>query len=286
MNGKTKARERISAIGRGVAFLLFGTLLLTVEIPEVRGQTTVSKEGEVDKAGGGDTLVYPVRTNTAWRAGEELTYELRFLFFKAGTGVFRVEDGPERNGRPTYRIVSTLKSRPGFMYGVDDRNVSIVDREGLFTYEYRKRQREGRYRNNEVTTFDHYKELAYRVDDGVKHKPMHFDRFSADVLSVIYLIRTLPIENVGRTVFPVHDGRRDYSMTLRVKRHETVRTPYGKFRCLVVKPYMVNKERGPLKKGSMELWLTDDARRIPVKIKISVGFGSIEGRLVKMTGVS
>lgn len=221
---------------------------------------------------------YPKVENTAWVLNEELTYTLKYAIFKAGTGVFKVENGPRTNGRETYKVTSSLKSGKHFFYNIDDLTTAIIDKEGLFTWKYTKRQREGDYKNDEETTFDHEKATAVRVDDGTTHPAMGFERYATDVLSAIYLVRNLPLDSSKGKKFPVHDGRRDYTMEINIKGRETVKCGLGTFKCIIVQPKMYNKD-GPLKKGQMTLWLTDDARKVPVMIKMQLKVGSIVGTL-------
>jgi hypothetical protein len=54
-----------------------------------------------------------------------------------------------------------------------------------------------------------------------------------------------------------------------------VKTPAGKFQCVVVEPLL--RAGGIFKnKGRLVIWLTDDERRIPVQMKSKVMIGSIK----------
>jgi hypothetical protein len=65
---------------------------------------------------------------------------------------------------------------------------------------------------------------------------------------------------------------------VRVVRRENVEVPAGTFRCLVVEPLL--KSAGLFKQeGSLTIWLTDDARRMPVLMKSKVAVGSIAAEL-------
>ena len=63
-------------------------------------------------------------------------------------------------------------------------------------------------------------------------------------------------------------------MEVRVLGRETVKTPAGRFKCVVLEPLL--KAGGIFKnKGRLVIWLTDDERRMPVMMKSKVAIGSI-----------
>jgi hypothetical protein len=65
---------------------------------------------------------------------------------------------------------------------------------------------------------------------------------------------------------------------VKVHGRERVKTEAGEFDCLVVEPIL----RGPgifTQKGRITVWLTDDARRMPVQIRSKLKTGTLVGRL-------
>ena len=55
-------------------------------------------------------------------------------------------------------------------------------------------------------------------------------------------------------------------------------TPLGTVDCLVVQPVL--EDDGLFRhEGELHVWLTDDARRVPVKLRARVPVGAIEARL-------
>jgi hypothetical protein len=229
-------------------------------------------------------LEYPRVANPAWDVGERLTYAVKFGPIRAGTSVLAVEDEIVWNGRKVVRIKSTTNSADWFFYRVRDSIISYMDKEGLFAWRYEKYQREGNYRNNEITTFNHETRKAHRNDDGVRHEPMEIERFVRDVLGALYYVRAQTFA-VGDVIkIPVHDGRRSYTMEVDVLRKERVRVPAGEFNCVVIEPKL-QSEGIFLKKGRLMIWVTDDARHIPVQIRTAIPVGSVVASLESMSGV-
>lgn len=220
---------------------------------------------------------YPSRPQGAWSLGERLVYQVKFGPLTAGTAELSVADRITFARRPTYRIQSTARSADWFFYRVRDTVVSYLDEGGLFSWKYEKHLREGSYRNDEVSTFRHQSDTPtiLRTLNGARQEPMPFPRFATDVLGALYVVRTMRLEP-GRTVeIPVSDGRRNYDLQVNVERRERVRVPAGEFDCVVVEPRL-ESEGIFVRKGRMWVWMTDDARHMPVKLKAEIPVGAIE----------
>ena len=66
-----------------------------------------------------------------------------------------------------------------------------------------------------------------------------------------------------------------YELTIYADRYEKLRTSYGKFKTLVLIPKMEKTEpKGMFKRGStVELWLSQEQQRLPVKIEVKMKVG-------------
>jgi hypothetical protein len=158
-------------------------------------------------------------------------------------------------GRSCYHITSRAESNDVMsrIYKVRDRIDSLIDAEGLYTWRYKKRIREGGYeRDYDILYEPHSGRTTYA--DGLKFdaKP-----WSKDGLAAFYYVRHLPLE---------------------VGKDETVKVPAGTFDCFIIEPVM---ESGGLFKnsGRLSIWVTADDRRIPVLMKSKIPVGSIDAVL-------
>ncbi|HEU5310298.1 MAG TPA: DUF3108 domain-containing protein, partial [Candidatus Eisenbacteria bacterium] len=160
---------------------------------------------------------------------------------------------------------------------VRDRAESFIDAESLYTRRFVKRLREGGYEKDIDVRFDQETRKA-RYSDGET-----FDVAAGvhDVLSAFYYVRTVPLPTGSSITIPTHDNKKSYEMLVKVHKRERVEVPAGKFDCVVVEPIL--KSEGVFKsKGSIHVWLTDDARRIPVLVKSKIPIGSISVSLTDM----
>jgi hypothetical protein len=210
--------------------------------------------------------------------GEHLEFSVNYNVLRAGTATLSVESIESYDGHDCYKLVSTARSNSvvSTFFEVRDRVESLMDVQGLFTRRFEKHLKEGGYVKDEVVHFDYSTQRAYYADgDTVEILPS-----TQDALSALYYARTLDLE-VGKLVaFPDHSGKKNYPLRVRVLGKEKIRTPAGKFNCVVVEPRM--KGEGIFKhKGRLTVWLTDDDRRMPVKMKSQIVIGAITAELVR-----
>jgi len=211
----------------------------------------------------------------SFNQGETLDYNMAWLRITGGTA--RMTIAPLNADR--YRITSIAKSSSGFsrIFSVHDSIETIVARGDFSTLKYTKRLDEGGDKTLEVTTVENG--VATRVRK--KIKKVRVPRPVYDPISVIFFLRTLDL-TVGKTYeMSVIADARLYSVHARVLRRETISTPAGKFNTLLVEPDM--ESGGVEREEKLQIWYTDDARRIPVRIKSDVKFGSVTATLRSMS---
>ena len=79
----------------------------------------------------------------------------------------------------------------------------------------------------------------------------------------------------------VHDGGKNWSVEIQTLGKEKITTPAGEFNTIKVKTYP--KYEGVfMHKGEIYIWLTDDARKIPVLMKSIITIGSIVATLTNI----
>lgn len=216
----------------------------------------------------------------ALAVGERLTFKISWLGIPAGTATLAVEEQAEVGGRLAARIVSTARSNDfvDVFYKVRDRAESVFDCEGRYSRRFLLRSREGRRRRERVYTFDLAGQEVRVEQPGRGERRFPLPGPVQDPLSSLYVIRTEPLE-VGRSiVLSAFEGERRWDLEVQVLRRERVRVPAGGFDTVVVKPLL--KFEGVFQqKGDVMVWLTDDARRMPVRMESQVKIGSVAAEL-------
>ncbi len=238
-----------------------------------------TSDGEVDIME--SAFVLRSIANEAFTVGEELSYNVSFGFLGAGDAVMRVQEITDWKGRSCYRITSDVKSNAFFskFFRVEDHMETIVDVEGIFPWFYSKRIREGKYKADRSAKFDPHHSRTFEGKDTLKVPP-----FTQDVISIIYYARIQPLE-VG-AVFPIDNyaDKKFFPLFIKVVKKEKIKVDAGKFECFYLEPSM-RPEAKVKPKGKLLLWLTTDARHIPIRIRSKITAGSLTMDLDAMKGV-
>ncbi|MCI0531862.1 MAG: DUF3108 domain-containing protein [candidate division Zixibacteria bacterium] len=221
-----------------------------------------------------------VLPNQTFGAGEHFEYVVKYGFITAGSAYLDIDTVVPIRGHQAYRITSRAKSSSFFskFYNVNDRAESYLDVEGIYPVWFEKHLREGKYKSDRWVRFDHTRHIAVSSKgDTLKIPP-----FVQDVLSVMYYVRTQPLE-VGKSVLLDNyaDGK-NYPLEVKVLRKEKKKVEAGVFNCIVVEPLIQEGAGIFVHKGSITVWLTDDKNRLPIYMKSQVILiGSISAELKK-----
>jgi hypothetical protein len=94
-----------------------------------------------------------------------------------------------------------------------------------------------------------------------------------DEISYLYLARLLPLEVGQRYEFERYFKEDGNPATVEVLRREEIRVPAGRFKTIVLRPEIATDGMFG-EGGEAEVYVTDDERRIPVRLKTSLSVGS------------
>lgn len=218
--------------------------------------------------------------NNAWSVGEKLIFSIDYGFFHAGTATMAVVGTEKVNGGLCYQIRTTAASNKfiSTFYKVRDTVRSFIDVEGIFSRRIEKMLREGRYKSDRFVDFYHDRLIALNTTE--KYDLTEIPLYTQDILSSLYLLRTYDLE-VGKdeTIIAYADGK-VYPLKVIVHKIENVKVPAGEFECFKVEPVL--KSEGIFRqKGKLMIWLTNDGRKLPVKMTSKVFIGNIGSNLEK-----
>jgi hypothetical protein len=216
--------------------------------------------------------------------GERLEYGGKFSLFNVGTASLEVEAIEPMRGAESWRFafdtdvtinagVYKYKSRSALRSwtGVDD----------WISRQFSKHVVENDRERREI--FRIYPDSGFfRRNENTETKPT--PAAPLDDIAFIYWVRTIPLE-VGRTYRFNNYFRAEHNpVIVRVEKRETKEMPDGtKVRTLLLRP-IVNEEGGMFhERARAKLWLTDDARRIPMEIESTYGFGTVRLLLRRVT---
>lgn len=232
-----------------------------------------------------DPAVMRFVPNDAYGLGERLEYDVNYKFLTAGTAVFSVGKDPVTvNGRPCFDIrfeMMSLKSLD-FLYKVRDRYRTLVDIDGIFPWKFEQTIREGGYSKDYSATFDQTANKAVTTEGTYDVPP-----FVHDIISAFYYVRSVDIRKFKKgQVINLQNffDRESHDLVIRIVGRQQVEVEAGTFNCIVVEPVI---KSGSLFKfeGKLFLWLSDDDRRIPIKVSTKIPIGTVDAELTGYRGL-
>ena len=211
---------------------------------------------------------------------EKLTYSLSWSGIPVGTASQHItSDGS------TLQITALVKSNDWLsrFFIVENRIETTLSRKpGYFPGEvlrFRMRFREGPRLRDRSITFDHVAGTARYQDHATgEEATAAVLPDTSDVMTAFYHARHLPVARGATISLPVMDGREPYLLKVKVLELEKLRTILGTVETLIVQP-MVQAEGTFEGKTWVKLWVTNDDRRIPVKVQTKVTVGSVTATL-------
>jgi len=192
-------------------------------------------------------------------------------------------------GRQVYRVrVEAKTSRAlDLIWKMRDTIHSTFDAKALNPSSFSFHQREN---SRVIDTEARYNEstkrwVVNRQQVGKRRKSYEFDsQNTLDPLTAVYLARSLDFKTGDRLYFNLFGGRYRYLLELHVERKEPVSLESGK----TVEAYrIIPRLQNITKRGYAErlneavVWISADERRLPIKLRSKVVFGSVYVELIE-----
>ena len=245
--------------------------------------------------------------NTAFRAGEDLTYDLyfhwKFIWVKCGAAHYTMKTATY-HGQPALRndLLFTSNKRCDLVFTMRDTLISYITPKLVPLY-FRKGSLEGKH-----YTVD---EVWYTYPKGRSHVKQHFlnrhgewsehhhesDDCNYDMLSILSLARNWSVASTGqkpsegtpfslrgrvgeRVSFPMATGKKVETQTLVYRGKKDWKANDRKTsHCLVFS--LLDYEEKDKDKELLRFYVTDDFRHLPVRIDFYLRFGTAKAYLSK-----
>lgn len=207
---------------------------------------------------------------------EKMKFNIYWMGIYAGSATVFVKGDSE-----SIKISSEVNSASFIsnFYYVHDKAESIITN-GRPKY-FRLIQIEGKYRGD--------KEVKFNYDSGeivfinhIKNKmSVHkgINKVFMDVLSGFFYLRTNQIDKNNPVFIDIFDSDKFATVEIKVLKEEVIETSEGKeIKALLIKPELTTE--GLFKrKGDIFIWISNDDKKIPLKIETKVSVGKITAEL-------
>jgi Protein of unknown function (DUF3108) len=229
--------------------------------------------------------VMPDLATVPFSVGEELLFEVRWMGLLAGNASMAINGQLRHNGHDVYHIRTLAQSSPFFsvFYNVRDLGETYVDVRRLYPWYFRLDQREGKRVVQHTVTFDQQRGIAVYTKNQAPPQEVAVPPQVQDSLSSFYLLRTLRLRVGDQMHMKTFSNGRTYDVEIQVLRRERVEAYWGPVDAFVVQPILRFQEI-LRQTGDVLIWLTDDERRLPVRMRTEIKVGTIEATLIDVKG--
>ncbi|HYD42389.1 MAG TPA: DUF3108 domain-containing protein [Anaeromyxobacter sp.] len=211
--------------------------------------------------------------------GERMRFRIDLMGMRMGTATIEVGD-PGLFGVPI-RLEAHTTGVANAVYSFRQELTSHLEPETGLPTRFVINQRERNWKHLDTTDYDREKGEAVLVERGkrVLTKRTPIPRDVVDFVALVFQLRRMPLEPGDRRTFSVLSGVQLRDVIVEVMKRETVKTRAGRFPALKIRVPTGFTGKFSEKKPTY-LWLSDDPRRIVVKLTTDFSFGSAEGELM------
>jgi hypothetical protein len=221
--------------------------------------------------------------NTTFKDGEKLVfkafYNWKFIWVPAGEAEFYMKENAN-----DFEVKVYAKTYPGYddFFRVRDYFYSKIDKRTLYPKTFLRIVEEGDYRKFDSISFDQNFGKAYsfcgKTRSTAVRKTLPYDECMHDLLSVFYFLRNLNVEAYKKGSFVPTKLLIDeemYNIKVRYEGKEPKKSikDLGTYKTIKVVPDLL--VGNVFKEGDkMNVWVTDDANKIPLLIESPLRIGS------------
>jgi hypothetical protein len=221
--------------------------------------------------------------------------------FLVSFGIFNAGEASMLTGTELYSIdnFETIKiDVTGKSIGVFDLFTTVRDKWGVFITKkelepkkFYKYLLEGKYRKNEVLNFVENSDsvqievLDKETKDFLEYKYLHFEDDIKKIIrsyfmnywiaSLAYLRSLDYSETLSKDLveIPYFENNEKFSYQMKFLKRDTIETKIGNYNSLVFAP-IIPKNKLFEEEDAVKFWLTDDDKKIPLKLEAKMNFGS------------
>lgn len=222
-----------------------------------------------------------------FRAGETLTYDVGWSsFVTAGTATVSVKEKKPSYGSTAYYIVAEGRPTPllSKMYTLYYKADTLLDTYSLLPQRGSLYSEEGKRKRMKTTVFNQArKQATYEIETRtLVKKDLAIPGFTQDALSAVYVLRSIPFKPGEKFNMPVSDNGNVYRVQMQVGAIEPVKTGLGVINGLKITPVISGPDKSSPR--GLALWISNDARRLPLKMEAQLMVGKFTVTLRQVTG--
>lgn len=217
-----------------------------------------------------------------FQPGEVLTYKGAWGKIPAGELKMEVLPGTKLDGIDVHHFVMTTKTNPqvDLIYKIRDRQESYVDSAMTCSLLYKKKTISKHPRDVRIN-FDWKNMKATYSNFGKAGMPIGILPGSFDPLALFYVIRMQSLKENSAFNILLTDGKQFMKVLVHVGKKSRVKIGKRTYDIFEVTPDMsafdqIKEKASFSDQSQIKVWITDDEKKIPVKIRSKVGIISFD----------
>jgi hypothetical protein len=211
--------------------------------------------------------------------GERLTYDISWSsYVTAGNATLSVVEKKPSYGSTAYYVVA--EGRPtsllSKLYDLYYKADSLIDAFTLLPQRGSVYSKEGRRERMKTTLFNQQANTAqYEVKTRtLVTRDLKIPAYSQDPLGAIYVLRALGLKAGDKFSLPICDAGETFRIQVSVAAPELVKSGIGEVRAWKITPTLPAEQAQTARR--LTLWISDDARRLPVKMQAQLAVGTFD----------
>ena len=206
--------------------------------------------------------------------GEELIYSAGFRLFPAGNAILSLTSD-SLNGQPTFLLETSVKTNSFLdnFYEVRDETISWLNVEDFSLLKTIKKIREGKYHRNHSVHILGDSLLIWNKKYFTITEPVY------DPIAFIYFLRSQKLSLGDSFHFLSAGEKKVKEVWINITARESIKVPAGDFDCLRIEPVSPDEKLLLKNNGELRVWLSNDNKRLPVKIEMKTNVGTMVMKL-------
>jgi hypothetical protein len=215
-----------------------------------------------------------------FRVGETLAYDVSWSsYVTAGAATVTVREKRASHGSTAYHIVAEGRPTPllSKLYTLFYKADTLLDVYTLLPQRGSIYSEEGKDRRTKTTSFNQGARTAvYEVQTATNvRKDLKLPPFAQDGLSAIYVLRAIPLKQGASITMPVTDSGRIYKVQVTVGGREPLRAAGQTMNAWRI-TLSATDDKGKSAGRPMSMWISDDERKLPLKLQADLAVGSFQ----------
>ena len=218
-------------------------------------------------------------SSASTKIGEKLKYSAYFGGVPAAEASLEIIGKEKLNGASTYhvRFIARSKGIINYLFPINDRIDLWLTEDSLLTVKESLRIREGNYKKSQEMILNHNKSFLVLDSDTLAipsntHSPY----------ALFYFFRMKDFNQIVLDTLHTTNGKKTTALKVEIERDVKVDVPAGSFNCTKITPMKLNNKEFK-NRSQMSMLFSNDRNRYPVKIWLTMKYGSLVLELDSIT---